>query len=58
MEIHNSGTVLSSVKGEALAHWDEALRRGAPVWGYAGDDMHWGSVDFGLAWVWVRNEEC
>lgn len=54
VEIHNSGTVLSSAKGEATAHWDELLCRGAQVWGYAGDDMHWGSVDFGLAWVRAR----
>jgi len=54
VEIHNGATVLESSKGEALAHWDELLGRGARLWGIAADDMHWGSLDLGLAWVHVR----
>lgn len=57
VEIHNGATVLDSCKGEALTHWDELLRRGAHLWGFAADDMHWGTIDLGLAWVHVRVRE-
>lgn len=54
IEIYNGGSVLDSQKGEALAHWDEALARGARWWGIAVDDTHWHTLDRGLGWVMVR----
>jgi predicted metal-dependent phosphoesterase TrpH len=57
IEAYNGGTVLDSQKGEALAHWDEGLARGARWWGLATDDTHWHTVDRGTGWVVVRAPE-
>ena len=54
IEVYNGATVLESCKGEAPAHWDEAWARGNRLWGIAGDDMHWGSLDLGVAWLHAR----
>lgn len=54
LEIYNGATHLISGKGESLAYWDEMLRRGVRLWGAAGDDTHYGTLDVGLAWLHVR----
>lgn len=54
LEIYNGGTVLDSQRGEALAHWDEGLGKGARWWGVATDDTHWHTIDRALGWVMVR----
>ena len=54
IEVFNGGTVLDSQKGEAIAHWEEGLARGARWWGLATDDTHWHTVDRGTGWVVAR----
>jgi predicted metal-dependent phosphoesterase TrpH len=54
IEVFNGGTVLDSQKGEAVAHWEEGLARGARWWGLATDDTHWHTVDRGTGWVVAR----
>jgi predicted metal-dependent phosphoesterase TrpH len=57
IEVFNGGTVLDSQKGEAAAHWDEGLARGARWWGLAVDDTHWHTIDRGTGWVMARAPE-
>lgn len=51
LEVWNGGTVLDSAKGVALAAWDESLRRGRRLWGFATDDAHFRFPDGALGWV-------
>ncbi len=57
IEACNGGTNLDSLKGEAFAHWDEGLLRGASWTGLGTDDTHWHTLDRGTAWVMVRATE-
>ncbi|HEV7214874.1 MAG TPA: CehA/McbA family metallohydrolase [Chloroflexota bacterium] len=57
VEIWNGGTVLDSAKGVALAAWDEALRRGRRIWGFATDDAHFRFPDGELGWVVLHAAE-
>jgi hypothetical protein len=38
-------------------HWDEALERGARLYGIACDDSHYPGFDSACAWVWARCRE-
>lgn len=57
VEIWNGGTVLDSEKGVAVAAWDEALRRGQRLWGFATDDAHFRFPDGALGWVVLHATE-
>jgi hypothetical protein len=57
VEIWNGGTVLDSAKGVALAAWDESLRRGRRLWGFATDDAHFRFPDGELGWVVLHAAE-
>jgi predicted metal-dependent phosphoesterase TrpH len=57
LEIWNGGTVLDSEKGVAVAAWDEALRRGRRLWGFATDDAHFRFPDGALGWVVLKATE-
>jgi predicted metal-dependent phosphoesterase TrpH len=54
LEVWNGGTVLDSEKGVALAAWDELLRRGRRLWGFATDDAHFRLPDGALGWVVIH----
>ncbi len=51
LEVWNGGTVLDSEKGAAPAAWDELLRRGRRLWGFATDDAHFRLPDGATGWV-------
>ena len=57
LEVWNGGTVLDSAKGVALAAWDETLRRGRRLWGFATDDAHFRFPDGALGWVVLHAAE-
>lgn len=57
VEIWNGGTVLDSEKGVAVAAWDELLRRGRRLWGFATDDAHFRFPDGALGWVVLHAAE-
>jgi predicted metal-dependent phosphoesterase TrpH len=57
VEVWNGGTVLDSEKGVALALWDELLRRGRRLWGFATDDAHFRFLDGALGWVVLHATE-
>ena len=57
VEVWNAGCELEVGRGDSSLHWDEALERGARLYGIATDDSHHPGFDSGFAWVWARCAE-
>jgi hypothetical protein len=57
IEVWNAGCELEVGRGDSAVHWDEALERGARLFGIAADDSHHPGYDSGFAWVWARCRE-
>jgi hypothetical protein len=54
IEVWNAGCELEVGRGDSSLHWDEALERGASLYGLATDDSHHPGYDSGFAWTMVR----
>jgi hypothetical protein len=57
IEVWNAGCELEVGRGDSSLHWDEALERGASLYGLATDDSHHPGYDSGFAWTMVRTAE-
>jgi hypothetical protein len=57
LEVWNAGCELEIGRGDGSVHWDEALERGASLFGLATDDSHHPGYDSGFAWTMVRAAE-
>jgi hypothetical protein len=57
IEVWNAGCELEIGRGSSTVHWDEALERGARLYGIAADDSHHPGFDSGFAWTTVRAAE-
>jgi hypothetical protein len=57
IEVWNAGCELEVGRGDSSLHWDEALERGASLYGLATDDSHHPGYDSGFAWTMVRAAE-
>ena len=57
IEIFNTGCEWENRTGTADTYWDDLLRRGRSVWGFATDDSHWRYPDYGGGWIVVRAAE-
>jgi hypothetical protein len=57
VEIFNMGCEWENRTGTADTYWDDLLRRGRSVWGFATDDSHWRYPDHGGGWIVVRAAE-
>jgi len=54
IEIFNASCWVEQQRGHALVHWDALTSRGQKIWGYAVDDAHWKTADYGGGWIVVR----
>ncbi len=54
IEVYNTGCDRENRTGLAEPYWDDLLRRGRPVWGFATDDSHWRTPDYGGGWIMVK----
>ena len=57
VEVFNTGCEYENRTGIAETYWDDLLRRGRNVWGFATDDSHWRYPDYGGGWIMVRAAE-
>ncbi len=57
IEVYNTGCDRENRTGLAEPYWDDLLRRGRSVWGFATDDSHWQSPDQGGGWIMVKAPE-
>jgi hypothetical protein len=59
LEIYNSGSQLAYGKGMGMFHWDECLRHGADMLGFATDDSHFieAAPLEGAGWITVNAPE-
>jgi hypothetical protein len=57
LEVFNAGCELEIGRGLSSTHWDEALERGAGLFGLATDDSHLPGFDSGFGSVWVNVED-
>jgi hypothetical protein len=54
VEVFNANCEVEIAKGYSTECWDDTLQRGMRFFGFAHDDAHWRSDDFGRAWILVR----
>jgi hypothetical protein len=54
LEVWNGGCEREIARGGSEPHWDDALERGRPLFGFAADDSHHPGHDSDLAWTWLR----
>jgi hypothetical protein len=57
IEVYNTGCDWENRTGLAEPYWDDLLRRGRQVWGFATDDSHWRQPDHGRGWIVVKAVE-
>ena len=57
IEVYNTGCDYENRTGYAEPYWDDLLRRGRPVWGFATDDSHWRYPDHGGGWIMAKAAE-
>jgi hypothetical protein len=57
VEVYNTGCDWENRTGLAEPYWDDVLRRGQQVWGFATDDSHWREPDHGGGWIMVKAAE-
>lgn len=57
IEVYNTGCDRENRTGLAEPYWDDLLRRRRPAWGFASDDSHWSTADFGGGWIQVKAPE-
>ena len=57
IEVYNTGCDWENRTGLAEPYWDDLLRRGRQMWGFATDDSHWRQPDHGRGWIVVKAVE-